>query len=149
MSVTFGSAVDSRRPLWRKIEAAAEARDPRHRRQAALEAAWRGAGRRGRAYEARQELLAHRKGDGWRPPGEQIICETVEKYGVPRGILKSSRRGRELTAVRFELCWRLYSETNLSLSKIGRMLDRDHTTILSAVRQYMKRKGLPLPEARQ
>jgi chromosomal replication initiation ATPase DnaA len=67
-----------------------------------------------------------------------IIAQTSAKYGVSVIDMKSARRTRyALTQARFEACWRARRETLLSLPQIGRFLgNRDHTTVLHAVKQY-------------
>lgn len=67
-----------------------------------------------------------------------IIAQTAAKYGVTVIDMKSARRTRyALMQARFEACWRARNETLLSLPQIGRFLgNRDHTTVLNAVRKY-------------
>ena len=77
----------------------------------------------------------------------QIIEEVSAKYGVPVYFIKSKRRTRNLTQPRFEICWRAKRETNASLPKIGKLLNRDHTSILHAIRKYKSWQQMAIGKA--
>jgi hypothetical protein len=72
-------------------------------------------------------------------PSKRIMKEVCEKYGVRLADLKSCRRTRNLVIPRHEVSYRLRMETGLSMPAIGRLLDRDHTTILHGVKAYERR----------
>ena len=63
-------------------------------------------------------------------------CEGLEL--APERIL-SDRRDRETAYARQELCRRLHDDHGWSLSRIGRFLDKDHTTVSHGVRQARQR----------
>jgi chromosomal replication initiation ATPase DnaA len=79
----------------------------------------------------------------------QLAREIAAKHGLtPEGILG---RARDDTTVmgRQELAWRLSrivrsdGRRRFSMPQIGRYLDRDHTTIIHAIRAHEKRMGGP------
>ena len=151
----FGTATDSRRPLWAKIEAIAQAKQSAKAAdlkaaQAARQAPMLEARRRHRARVTKRELFNHRIAaklrDACRP--ERIIGEIAAKYGLTRREIVSPRKWRLLVEARQELCWRLYCETSLSSLQIGKRLGKDHTSVLHAVGAYMRCNHLELPPHR-
>lgn len=70
---------------------------------------------------------------------EQIIDQVAAKHHVTVAEIKSHRRDQVVARARFEAMWRMTKETSLSLPAIGRKFDRDHTSVLHAVRQHEKR----------
>ena len=73
----------------------------------------------------------------------QILAAVLENYrGITADDLRGPRRQRKLIKPRHEAMLRIYLERpDLSLPAIGRFFNRDHTTILAAVR---KLQGNPL-----
>jgi len=67
-----------------------------------------------------------------------ILREVAEKHGVLIEDIVGRRRQAKFMKARREACWRLYNETLWSLPKIGRFLNKDHTSILAAVRRCEK-----------
>lgn len=68
---------------------------------------------------------------------QQILAEIAQKHGVRISEIRGPRRQRALVLARHEYCVRLYSEMpQLSLPSIGRIINRDHTTVLYAVRKH-------------
>lgn len=70
---------------------------------------------------------------------EAIIREVCLARKVRRNELFSARRRPHIVAARHEACWRLKNETSMSLPQIGRLLGRDHTTVLHGVRKHAER----------
>ncbi len=60
----------------------------------------------------------------------QIIADHSLRNGVTVADLKSPKRKRPIVHIRQDLMLRLRRETGHSFSAIGRMLNRDHTTVL-------------------
>lgn len=75
--------------------------------------------------------------------GRKIIEQVAESHSVTVVALQGKRR--ELTDFRFEAIYRMVFETPLSATSIGRLLGRDHSSILKLVRTHAVRRGLPLP----
>ena len=70
-------------------------------------------------------------------PSAKIIKEVAEKHKVSAGEIKGPRRNRYILAARFEAILRIHRELpHLSLPQIGRIFNRDHTTILYVIRKY-------------
>lgn len=64
-----------------------------------------------------------------------IIKIVAHVYRVPLNCLLSDRRDAAVVRPRQELMWLAKRYTSLSLPAIGRALDRDHTTVLHAIRK--------------
>lgn len=74
------------------------------------------------------------------PVGQRILAEICAKHKTNMRELRSPRRNTYIVRARQEAAYRLVNEApHLSLPAIGRMLNRDHTTILHSVRAYKKR----------
>ena len=64
-------------------------------------------------------------------PSAKIINEVAKNHKVSVGEIKGPRRYRYITAARHEAIGRVYTECpHLSLIQIGRIFNRDHTTIM-------------------
>lgn len=74
--------------------------------------------------------------------GNEPLSVTIDKIfnvvsaacDVPREEIKGRRRTREITAARHACTYLLKTMTDLSLSDIGRLLSRDHSTVISSIR---------------
>lgn len=74
----------------------------------------------------------------------RILEEVAAKHDVTVADIRGPRRRIEISHARQEAMYRLYSERkNLSLPMIGRMLSRDHTTVMHGIRAHAKRADLP------
>lgn len=74
-----------------------------------------------------------------------IIEEVAAKYGVAVKEILSDRRARVLIPPRHEAMFRCVAETHLSLPAIGRVFNRDHTSIGHAVMRHHIATREPLP----
>lgn len=62
------------------------------------------------------------------------ICQEVaDKHGVTLKQMRGPRRQHRLVHARHEAAWRCFHETECSYPAIGRVLHKDHTTIMNAV----------------
>lgn len=75
------------------------------------------------------------------PTGPEIIAEVCDHHGVAVKELLSCRRDAFLVRAREEACWRLRDETAMTYPAIGRLLNRDHTSVIAAVRRYQRRRA--------
>lgn len=76
---------------------------------------------------------------------KRIMHEVAEKHRVTVGEIKSSNRAQHLVRARYEVFYRLRTETDMSLPAIGRRCGgRDHTTVLHGIRKYMSTHGEPM-----
>lgn len=74
------------------------------------------------------------------------IQQTVaDAYGCPLHLMLSSRRHRRYARPRQLAMYLAHEMTTLSLPRIGKAFDRDHTTVLHAVR-VIERKIAEMPE---
>jgi hypothetical protein len=81
----------------------------------------------------------------WRPPLEHILREVALAHGLARAAMVSASRRLALVRARWEFCYRAAAETDQSFYRIGRKIDRDHTTAIYAMEAHCVRHGLPLP----
>ena len=63
-------------------------------------------------------------------PGHAIVREVADARGIVLPILLSPCRTGPLVDARAEAARRMRSELGYSLPRIGRLLQRDHTTVL-------------------
>ena len=75
-----------------------------------------------------------------------IITKVAEKYKVKPEDIKGPRRFKDLVLARQEVYFYAATNTNLSMSSIGRIIgDRDHSTVISGIVAHCKRNGLTDP----
>lgn len=75
------------------------------------------------------------------PKGKRIIKECAIEAGLTITDLCSKGRVKPLARARQFAMWRIAKETSLSLPQIGRLLCRDHTTVLYAIRVVNAERG--------
>jgi hypothetical protein len=81
-------------------------------------------------------LSAYRNSGGNRVYVDEIIDKMCEHYGVSKRDIKSDRRTRDIVFPRQKMMWIAKKMTHYGLPHIGRVFgDRDHTTVLHAVRK--------------
>lgn len=77
--------------------------------------------------------------------GRQILAEVARHHGLKVSDLVSHSRPRNITRARQEAYYRIRNETTLSLTTIGNLVDKDHTSVLHGIRAHAERYGLPIP----
>ena len=81
-------------------------------------------------------------------PSQKIMREVSEKHKIPVDHIKGDSRRKHIINARHEFCYRLKNELGFSLKQIGRMIgNRDHTTVLNAIRKHEKNLAKGYPEA--
>ena len=65
---------------------------------------------------------------------ERILAEEAQRIGVTAQTLKGPSRRDGIVRARWRVMYRLKSELGLSASRIGQILNRDHTTVLHGLR---------------
>ena len=70
-----------------------------------------------------------------RQTAKAIIAHISQELDVSVPLLFGECRGAFTVAARHQAIWLIARDTGLSMSSIGRMFNRDHTTILSAIRK--------------
>ena len=72
-------------------------------------------------------------------PARKILMEVAEKHKMPVASFRSKSRTMPFINLRHEACYRLSTELGFSLMQIGRLMgNRDHTTVLNAIRRHKK-----------
>lgn len=69
-------------------------------------------------------------------PANLIMEEVRQKHGLTRIEFMSSRHARELIEARHEAWFRLRNETTLSYPQIGRLFNRDPSTVMHGARRW-------------
>ena len=101
--------------------------------------------------------FAYRFGIGWHIPGpparpvqyamRRIAEEVAADHSLHVRDLTGQSRVKHICAARFEAMFRIYEERHpdgrrvYSMTQLGRFFNRDHTTILNALRRYEERSG--------
>lgn len=65
---------------------------------------------------------------------QAAILALCRKYDITVRALRGPRRDKDITLIRREVCRVLHRDVGLSMAEIGRRLNRDHTTIMHALR---------------
>lgn len=65
----------------------------------------------------------------------RIILETAMHHQVKFAAMRGERRDQHTSRARMEAMWRIRTELRFSLPHIGRIFNRDHTTVIHAVRK--------------
>ena len=86
------------------------------------------------AYRLATDTMANPKAQVAR-----IKRETAEKHGVTVAKIDGPRRSEKIVHARQEAMWRAKNETNLSFPSLGKLFDRDHTTVMWGIRQHEAR----------
>jgi hypothetical protein len=66
----------------------------------------------------------------------EIIRDCAAEGNFPIRLLSSDYRNRHIVRLRQKAMYRMHRELGWSLPRIGRMLNRDHTTVLHGVRRH-------------
>ena len=75
--------------------------------------------------------------------GETILNQTAAKYGMSPRELTDHSRFAYIVKIRHEAIYRIKAETRYSGPQIAKIMHRDPTTILWALKSYAARTGLP------
>jgi len=67
---------------------------------------------------------------------ERMLYIVAETVGVRKSDIPGNCRQKDLAAARHLVCYYLYSVFGLSLTKIGKMLNKHHSTVIHALRQH-------------
>jgi chromosomal replication initiation ATPase DnaA len=77
---------------------------------------------------------------------DRILRAVCRLNRVSLDELKSRSHARRIVRVRQQAMYLLRTRLRMSFSSIGRLLNRDHTTVLHGVRAHAERTGAPLPK---
>lgn len=70
---------------------------------------------------------------------ERIKRDVARKHGVSVADIDGPRRSAKIVRARHESMCLAYRETRLTLTPLGRLFNRDHTSVLWAIRQHEAR----------
>lgn len=73
---------------------------------------------------------------------EKIFAAVEKKYNVSRSDLESKSRTKDIAQARHIAIYLIRSITEMSLPHIGKMFNRDHTTVISSIEAIDKRRAL-------
>lgn len=160
----FGAHPDMASPLAVKLEAIELTRRRREAKERAIaekqerEAAEREVRQKFISERrARQEAKLHRlaelvaQGRAYRAlflvpaagNGRRIIAETAARHGMRYRDLIAPRRTLREVQVRHEAMYLIARDTDYTLPQIGRLFQRDHTTIINGIRRHAELNQLP------
>lgn len=74
-----------------------------------------------------------------RPSLADIARDVCKKHSITLSTLKSDRRDGEIVPIRHEFMYRASTEVAASLTRIGKFVRRDHTTVLHGIRKHAKK----------
>lgn len=74
---------------------------------------------------------------------KQIISDCADEFGVTVADILSPSRKKNFVIARRKIAWTLYKRGTFSLNQIGRLMNRDHTTILHSIRAYKNAQNPP------
>lgn len=83
----------------------------------------------------------------WPPHGKkrktarEIIVEVAEEYQVTVKDILSIRRNNNIVEARHECVWRIKNETMLSFPQMGKIMNRDHSSLVHAYHKMRDRKA--------
>lgn len=81
------------------------------------------------------------------PPesGREIMAAIAACHGLTPFDIQSGCRSSGLVRIRHEITYAIATRTSLSLAQIGKLMGRDHTSVLYALRSHARRNSLPMP----
>lgn len=78
------------------------------------------------------------KKEHWVPVWKQRALEICVKHDVPWPDIMKQNRVAKIVRARQEICWDMVVNLNMSFYGAGMKLDRDHSTIVHAVKRHKK-----------
>lgn len=70
---------------------------------------------------------------------ENIAVEVAAKHRLSLLDISSGRRDRPTSAARQEVFWRCRHETGVTIPALGKLFNRDHTTVLWGISQHQRK----------
>lgn len=72
----------------------------------------------------------------------RLLIEVAKKHNVDPNSIVNPNRKKSMVVIRRELVWRAVHEAGYSRARVGRMLRRDHTTIIHDLNCWERDHGL-------
>ena len=70
---------------------------------------------------------------------DKIFASIQKKYNIKREDIVSSKRTKDIANARHITVYTIRSVTDMSLPNIGKIIDRDHSTVLSSIEAVEKK----------
>lgn len=67
----------------------------------------------------------------------KVVALAFKKTGISIYDIRSKTRKKEVVHARYIICWLAYRYSNLSLNRIGKIIGKDHSTVLHAVATWV------------
>lgn len=88
------------------------------------------------------QIIVDRQRGAKRPLRLMSICEAVcDYFDVQPSELRGKRRHQDIARARHIFCYIAFEYTDSSKKKIGHFLNRDHTTVIHALRRVLREYG--------
>jgi hypothetical protein len=71
-------------------------------------------------------------------PRMKILYECAEENGCTIEDMLGPSRCKNFVKARWEAIWRLHQRKTMSMAQIGQYLNKDHSTVINAIRKYEK-----------
>jgi hypothetical protein len=72
-----------------------------------------------------------------------ILRNVAAAHGFEPGLLRGQNRTWVVVHARHHFCYEAYHTGRYSMPQIGRVINRDHTTVVHAIRAHARRNNLP------
>ncbi|WP_150526799.1 helix-turn-helix domain-containing protein [Roseibium sediminis] len=76
---------------------------------------------------------------------EDVLLDVCTRHNTSLCVLRGAQRTKAVVSVRQEAMYLMRVQTAASLPQIGRMLHRDHTSVLHGSEMHALRNNLPMP----
>lgn len=84
-----------------------------------------------------------------KPKGKDIIKRVCWEHEMSVAAVVGPSRNKQIVAVRHAAMAEVHMHTDLTLTQIGKLFNRDHTSVLHGIGKHMKRMGIDHPAARR
>lgn len=74
-------------------------------------------------------------------PAVKFMRDWCHRHGIAEHEMVGVRRTRQLANARQQLIWEIHDRFGMSLPQLGRMFNRDHSTVLHAIRKISAQRG--------
>ena len=88
--------------------------------------------------EPEPDLVPEPKAPVERDFRKRIIAECAEEFGITVKDILGNSRVNHIVMARRKAAWIFYQRGTMSYPQIGRLLNKDHSTIIHAVKKYQQ-----------
>jgi len=83
-----------------------------------------------------------------RDSDRKIVSEVCKRHSLSLETFYGRSRLRNLVDARAEACYLFAVNTDYTVTRIGREIRRDHTSVLYMIKRYCRNNGVPFPRER-